>query len=69
MAGEGEERSGVGMGTHAGRQTSRESQVWGKEISGLKGRDDLVQANMPNKSMVSLNCGLTGRAGEIHVDH
>lgn len=38
----------MGMGTHAGGQTSRESLVWGKEISCLKERGDLVQANMPN---------------------
>lgn len=56
------------MGTHAGRQTSRESLVWGKEISCLKERDDLVQANMPN-NLCSLNCGLTGRNSEIHVVH
>lgn len=34
------------MGTHAGGQTGRESLVWGKEISCLKERYDLVQANM-----------------------
>ena len=48
IADEGEERGAMGMGTHAGGQTSREGLVWGKEISCLKERGDLVQANMPH---------------------